>query len=207
MDMSNKSLALLLVAAIVISLGGTMISLSRLNEAGFTGYAAGGNVSLTVSSNASCVVSNNVSFGTGGQPPITINLSTEDDHSAYGFNNCESGDCTGINIENNGNVNLLVNFSSNFNATELLVQQSGLTQNDFMFKIKNGTNVPDRQGCIGAELTDWSNVNKTDIMTVCDNLTSGDTADTVTIEFNVTLEPDIVAGTKTAILTINCGQN
>ena len=61
MDMSNKSLALLLVAAIVISLGGTMISLNRINEMGITGMAAG-NVSVTISTNMSCDVDSNISF-------------------------------------------------------------------------------------------------------------------------------------------------
>src|SRR4030066_277530 len=67
MDLSNKSLALLLVAAIIISLGGTMISLNKLNEMGVTGLVPG-QVTLAITSNMSCNVDSNVSFGSGGQP-------------------------------------------------------------------------------------------------------------------------------------------
>ena len=42
MNLTNKNLALILVVAIVISLGGTIVSLDRLNKLnphGFTGFA------------------------------------------------------------------------------------------------------------------------------------------------------------------------
>ncbi|MBN1792648.1 hypothetical protein JW826_03105, partial [Candidatus Woesearchaeota archaeon] len=61
MDLSNKSLSLLLVAAIVISLAGTITTLNRING-GVTGLAAG-NVTLTIGSTEACEVETNVSFG------------------------------------------------------------------------------------------------------------------------------------------------
>jgi hypothetical protein len=206
MDMSNKSLALLLVAAIVISLGGTMISLNRLNEAGFTGLV-GGSVNLTISSNASCTVTNNVSFGTAGQPGSAVNLSTERDNTPNNFNNCLTGNCEGIEINNTGNVNLRVNFTSNVNATGLLVQQTGLDPTDFIYTVINGTDSGGEPGCI---LNSWNWTNVTNSATpsnICSNLTFDNNNDIVTMEFNVTIESDILAGTKQALLTINCGQN
>ncbi|MBN2459022.1 hypothetical protein JXB28_01955 [Candidatus Woesearchaeota archaeon] len=218
---SNKNLALLLIVAVVISLGGTLMSLNKIGQieelrklplpvrqTGMAAYV--GNVSLTITSNASCVVSNNVSFGTAGQPSDSVNISTNADNTGEGFSDCTLANCTGIEINNNGNVNLLVNFTSNVNATGLLVSQSDLTDNDFMYKVKNGTDAAARPGCIEYDLPEWSSINNSEsgeASYICGNLTSGDTADTVTMEFNVTLEPDVVAGTKTAILTINCIQN
>jgi hypothetical protein len=209
MDLSNKSMALLLVAAIVISLGGTMISLNRLNEAGVTGLV-GGSVNLTISSNASCTVSNNVSFGTAGQPGTAVNLSTERDNTGAGFSNCVTANCTGIEINNTGNVNLLVNFTSNVNATGLIVQQTGLDPTDFQYIVTNGTDSGGEPGCGGGSAQNWTWYNVSNSATpsnICSNLTFGDANDIVTMEFNVTLETDVISGTKTALLTINCGQN
>ena len=50
MDFTNKGLALIVVVAIVISLGGTIVSLNRLNKLnphGFTGLVTSGNATGT----------------------------------------------------------------------------------------------------------------------------------------------------------------
>ncbi len=51
-EISNKTLAMLLVAAIVVSLGGTLVSLNRLGEVGVSGYATqqSGLANLTIES-------------------------------------------------------------------------------------------------------------------------------------------------------------
>lgn len=222
---SNKNLALLLIVAVVLSLGGTLISLNKIGQlqelkklplpVKQTGLATyGGKVELQISSNASCTVSNNVSFGASGQPATTTTISTQKDNTAALFSNCLTANCTGIEINNTGNVNLLVNFTSNVNATGLIVQQSGLGPEDFQFKIKNGTDNAGADpglepGCINVALADWTNVPgpNGDATAICANLTSADANDIVTVEFNVTLESDVIAGTKQALLTVNCVQN
>jgi len=223
---SNKNLALLLIVAVVISLGGTLMSLNKVNQlqelkelpmpgkqTGMVAY--GGKVNLDISPSSGCVVTNNVSFGAAGQPTSAVNISTERNNGGEGFGDCTSGasGCSGIEINNTGSVNLLVNFSSDVNATGFLITQTGLGSEDFMVKSRNGTgtNPTERPGCINANVTSWSNVNRTTGGTpttnICTNLTSVNSNDMVSLEFNVTLEPDVTAGTKTALLTINCVQN
>ncbi|MBN2142835.1 hypothetical protein JW711_05905, partial [Candidatus Woesearchaeota archaeon] len=65
MDLSNKSLALLLVGAIIVSLGGTVIVLNDVGS-GATGFATdSGVVNLSIGDFAACEVQTNVSFGSG----------------------------------------------------------------------------------------------------------------------------------------------
>jgi hypothetical protein len=59
MDISNKTLAIFLVAAIFISLCGTLVSLNKLSSMGFTGYAINdtdlGYTNFSITSNVSLV--------------------------------------------------------------------------------------------------------------------------------------------------------
>ncbi|MBN1175310.1 hypothetical protein JXA48_01565, partial [Candidatus Woesearchaeota archaeon] len=67
MDISNKTLGLLLVAAIVVSVGGTFFSLDKLNGFSSTGFAANeaGSVNLTINSTMSIKMNDSgIDFGT-----------------------------------------------------------------------------------------------------------------------------------------------
>ena len=68
MEISNKTLALLLVAAIVVSIGGTLISLNNVNQ-GITGHVTS-NATGTTSVNVGAVTTlrfdiSSVDFGAG----------------------------------------------------------------------------------------------------------------------------------------------
>jgi len=206
MELSNKSLALLLVAAIVISLGGTLISLNKLSQQGLTGLAAG-TVVLNVSENMSCTISSNVSFGTSaGQILTIVNLSTNGSNS-NGFNDCTSNDaCRGMMINNTGNVNVNVTFKSDVNGTTLL-GGPGASPASFNYSVANGSNngalLP---GCNSGLKTAWGYVNET-ITTICTNLTATSTNKVMTIEYNATIDANTPTGLKTATITITCAQN
>ena len=207
MDLSNKSLALLLVAAIIISLGGTMISLNKLNEMGVTGLVPG-QVTLAITSNMSCNVDSNVSFGSGGQPASSITLSTTKSNVAYNFTDCTSGNaCKGIQINNTGNVNIKVNFSSNVDGASLL--GGSHIAGDFNYTAINGTaeTVPTESGCVGTgtNMGTWAAVPTTNT-SICTNISYTDATDMVSLEFNVTINQNTPPGTKTATIVINCAQ-
>jgi hypothetical protein len=205
MELSNKSLALLLVAAIVISLGGTLISLNRLSQQGLTGLAAG-TVVLNVSENMSCTISSNVSFGTSvGAIETTVNLSTNLTNT-NGFNNCATDPtCMGMMINNTGNINVNVTFNSDKNATTLLAGP-GASNDDFQYSVVNGSNTGLLPGCIAGLKTAWGYANET-ITTICTNLTALSTNNVMTIEYNVTIDGNTPATYKTATITITCARN
>lgn len=139
MDISNKSLSLILVAAIVVSLGGTVVSMNRLNSlSGVTGYAtatdtATGETNLTIQSDVSITIThpssgNRVDFG-GGYV----------DGSAGGFQWCTI-DTNGTNATDTGG-NYCIGFN---NVTTLYAgdtDQATHTDDEVgAFKIRNDGN-------------------------------------------------------------------
>ena len=212
MDLSNKSLALLLVAAIVISFAGTLISLDRLDK-GVTGLATSGTgiVNFTVTEYAACAVDTNVSFGASGAPSAESTISTDTTNVQNGltFNDCSTGlTCSGLTINNTGNTNLSIQYNSSVNATGFIGSQTGLDYTDFLYYTRNGTYTGAATGCaiIGNQT---GNVTNEGWINLCNRLNpaafnSGATAQTM--EFNITLEPDVTQGEKTSTITFNCGQ-
>ena len=223
---SNRNLAFLIIAAVVISLGGTLISLDRLDklpipgtgqQKGFTGLATG-QLNLSISSNAACHIDTNVSFGTSGQPAATYSLTTEKNNSAGGlttFEDCTeqagADNCKGLQINNTGNVNINVSFASDSNASTLLVSQLNLDATDFRYFVVNGSNIGNASnGCLN--LTNLTaqierlplNVVQAANQMICANLSYTDGTDVMHMEFNITIEPDIYPSTKTAVITITC---
>ena len=204
---SNRNLALLLVITIVISLGGTIISLNKLNQFGATGLATG-YVNLTLSNSTACNVDTNVTFGTG-MPTAPLTLSTAGDFgaAAKGFNNCSTpgGACNvGMQINNTGSTILWVNFSSNKNASLLLGDMSA--NESFVYGIRNGTyNATANVGC-SLGLGTSGNIKYNANVTVCQNLGYINGADIVSIGFNVTINESTPKDSKQADIVVSCSQ-
>ena len=219
---TNKTLALFIIVTVIVSLGGTLLSLNKLQEISqvkylpikqVTGNAnAQGQVQLAISSNISCNVDSNVSFGSSGLLGSVITISTMKDNTAISnFSNCVPGPsaCAGIQINNTGNVNINVSFYSSQNGTGFL--GAGALETDFNYTVFNGTTNSTAQepGCLGF-LGGWNVVpgpNAANTTLICYNLTYNDSADDITMEFNVTLGPSTPAGAKQAIMYITCAQN
>ena len=213
---SNKTLALFIIVTVIISLGGTLLSLNMLQDLSqsrqfipskqVTGLASG-TVELNISTNMSCVIASNVSFGAStGQILTTVNLSTNLANT-NGFNNCASDPtCMGMMINNTGNVNVNVTFKSDVNGTTLL-GGPGASPASFNYSVANGSNngalLP---GCNSGLKTAWGYVNET-ITTICTNLTATSTNKVMTIEYNATIDANTPTGLKTATITITCAQN
>lgn len=140
-EISNRTLVALLVATVVVSLGGTFIALGSVNNklsslglGTITGFALIPNATATVTVQSLSSIKfsqGSVAFGTGG-----VNTSG-------GFNNCTlstldgttglNSGCTdfsqvnnGFTIENDGNSNLSVELRSNVSATDFIGLGSAL---------------------------------------------------------------------------------
>ena len=225
---TNKTLALFIIVTVIVSLGGTLLSLNKLQEISqvkylpikqVTGNAnAQGQVQLAISSNISCNVDSNVSFGSSGLLGSVITISTMKDNTAISnFSNCQPGisPCAGIQINNTGNVNINVSFYSSANGTTLL--GLGTVEGDFNYTVLNGTlagpaTEPGCRGDIGypgGGGSIWYNVPQGvgNTTRICQNLTYNDSADAITMEFNVSITPTTTIGTKNATIYITCAQN
>jgi hypothetical protein len=132
MDLSNKSLAFILVVAIVISLGGTIISLDKINtlngRAGLTGFAtsnASGTTNFSLLSNVIIQFTvANVDFGAG-----YVNTSAANQYCEIAtngtFNTSPNNFCLGslhannspLVVANVGNINVSLDLNASANAS------------------------------------------------------------------------------------------
>ena len=133
-EISNRMVAILFAAAIIISLGGTILNIRRIDALselpvresviGFASSSGLGNVTLDITSVTSITLPiANISFGSGyANGSGFCNLSTVNASNQTYFN------CSGfynetipspITIENNGNKNVTVDFNLSTNATNL----------------------------------------------------------------------------------------
>jgi len=204
MDLSNKSLALLLVSAIVISLGGTIISLNKLNPEA-TGFAVSplGNVSLIIGDLVDCRVDLNVTFGTASNVVTAVNITTNTTNS-YGTTDCSAAVSCGMLINNTGNKDLAVNFTSNVNATTM-IGGPNVNNAHFQYATFNGTNTGTEYGCTSGLNYTWRYVNESNAI-ICLNFSYLDTQDMMHIEYNLTIDQNTPPGAKSARITITCEQ-
>lgn len=148
-EVSNKTLAALLVVAIVISLGGSLMALNKL-EAGPTARAATtqGTASLNVQAQAIVnVTTTSVDFGN-----VTVasgDLSCTLDSSTGGVGTCDPSSTTGTSanggfvFENIGNVNINVSVTAGKSAATFIggTQDGGPAYN-WKCATKLGTGTP-----------------------------------------------------------------
>jgi hypothetical protein len=186
MSVSNKTLAIMLLAAIVVSLGGTFISLNRLGGMSPTGYsiAPEGIVNLTINSSLSITTDdiNLIDFGTcdlqdGGIGYILRSNASEGGH---GNSNCSipSPSPGYIVIRNNGN--LLANVSIQSSAVGRAEQAGGTflpggsDNSSLRFKIVDAGHSGNSGGCGTAFYTasyqEFENVGPGQTYDVCENL-------------------------------------
>jgi hypothetical protein len=124
MEISNKTLAWLVVATIIASMAGTIISLNKINNS-LTGYATSnttGNVTVTIASTTSLTFAiGSLALGSGAIDGAYNNCTMYVNSTTLNATNKNAG-CIGFSnstwpliIENNGNtvLNITLNFSNN----------------------------------------------------------------------------------------------
>jgi len=209
-QISNRTLAVLLVGAIAVSLFGTFISLEKLNSmggfGGITGMATNGTgyVQLDVTGLSSfTVVATTVNFGTIVPNASTFYITTNTDNveGGVGATDCTgvTSACSGIELMNDGNEVINVSFNTSSSATDLI----GGTAPFFAFHVRSGnrSGAVD-QGCNGSipfnsTGNSWHNITPDTDYRICNStstLKSGfgyvDSADSITLEFNLSIPAD-----------------
>jgi hypothetical protein len=211
MEISNKALAILLVLAIVVSIGGAVVNMAKLSEfsviiptiKGITGMGTTGtvNVSLQATTNLN-VTQTFVDFGVGY---VTTNMFGARVNSTGNRTNWTVvGTFTPLNLqlENIGNVNLSVSVSSDKSATTYL----GGTNPVFQFAAT--TKTPDVAACVSgynlqSTLTD---VTLTTTKNVCSNLGFVAESNELNVSIELIIPYDAPVGNKTVTLTFNSTQ-
>jgi len=214
-EISNKTLAFLLIGAIAVSLFGTFVSLHRLNQLqpglqGITGMATNGTgtVQLDVQGQASFMLNaGTVNFGEITPNSTGFWISTETNNSwanATGnTNTCvlTGGSCAGIEIENDGNEVINISFNTTTDAPGL-IGGSGITY--FAFRVVNGSRAGADDGCNGTiTYSAYQNITANTPYQLCTGAPGSGLgyiagADKITMEFNLSIPNDAVQGATSA---------
>ena len=204
MELTNQTLAIFLVTAIVVSVLGTIISSDELGVKLATGYVPYGNASahvqVTTTTSISFVVSS-LDWGTG-----SVN-STSSDQNCTLITNVTNNltDCNGFNtgvnpliLQNDGNTNVSVVLRSNATAQQFIGADAVAGGPQFMWNISNN----ETGSCVtpNASLATFTSVSTTDTQ-ICDVLDAIDTKDSMKINIKLNLPFTTPQGDKTAVLT------
>lgn len=195
-EVSNKSLATLLILTMVISLAGTLV---MINKAPFIVGAANtgtADVNLTVGSNVAITVSGNIDFGSGyANLGDTCTMESNGSYSAE----CQDGwalfSAQYITIKNDGNVNVSLDATADAAATSWLSSATATAQ---IRGDQNGNN-----GCDTGSLGAYGTLG-TGGHTICSDLFHDKTsnlADTVSAVVKVAVPADATIGSKGTTVT------
>ena len=221
MSVSNKTLSILLLAAIVVSLGGTFISLNRLGAitpTGYTPHVGEGTVNLTIEEVLSITTTDNdvIDFGfcelTPGEP-LTINSKGTGNAACDGF----TGAMTPIYVRNTGTVPANVVLSSDkvgsggTGTNSFLTNQSQPPTTDssisFLSESVGASGSPTYAGgCTGGLQGTYLEIeNSASTYPVCTNLKTHATENSVGVHFEIVIPENTVEG-DTVTLTFTASQ-
>ena len=206
MSVSNKTLSILLLAAIVVSLGGTFISLNRLSGITPTGYATDeGTVQLTIEEVVSITTEDNpnIDFGTCLlDTGVGLLIDSEGTGNAACDNLAPGGEDP-IFVRNDGTVPLVVNLETSDVGTAhtgdfLDNQSSGSEESWIAYRtLDMGNEDPNTGGCVGAlGATDYENITVTTPASnsICTELDSGVIANSVGVHFQIYIPANTIEG-------------
>jgi hypothetical protein len=213
-EISNRTLAILLIAAIVVSLGGTFFSLNRLalisQQPGTTGFVTNptGQARVNITSLASLRFSiGTVDFGTG-----YVNTTAGNQYCSMAAINQSTGyldgiaQCVGfikvnstLQIEDDGNTNLSLVITSDRTPATFI----GGSVPVFKYQVVN--NGTETGSCPVPSPALWNDLN-TNTSTICAAATNGlgylDTNDSLNINLNISIPYNSLTGQQTATLTV-----
>jgi len=217
MDISNKALSMFLLAAIVVSLGGTIVSLNKLGSISTTGYATTdtGTVQLTVAESVSITTNDadTVNFGTcTPYPAATTIINSENGSNTSG---ATAGICTmplgiqNISVRNDGTVNANVNISASDvgeNAGTGSFLAATPDASDIAYKATNASRQGTSSGgCSQATVSFGQYINFTTAGQsefLCGNLTWGtDTANSIVTDYEIVVPSNVPAQAASVTIT------
>ncbi|MBW3015447.1 hypothetical protein KY330_03430 [Candidatus Woesearchaeota archaeon] len=190
-DISNKTLALLLVVAIAVSLVG-IFTAQKGGVRYLTGAAHSGKSDVTFSTESvvSIVVTGDVDFGSGrvdtGQTAATLYSNGSTELGTWSFSEQP------INVKNDGTQNVTLQVKSNVTAGDFL---GGGTSPDFAFISFDG----DASGACVSAISSYTTLT-TSSQNVCTPLRNSDATNEANVTLKVVVPQDAPTGSKNAEL-------
>jgi len=198
-DISNRTVALLLVAAIVVSLGATVFTLSKLDRLTVTGRATDtGNVSLIVDTDESFILTYDVlDFGTGSVN-ATRGCNNATLFASIDYNDSQGRDCwnhrtaapaqptSGFQMYNDGNINLTITVTGP-NTSAFFDGWAGTPLN-LTWKARDN----ESGSCPNLLDETWGDFQKHS-QEVCGDLLYGDSTNSIGVDVMVVIDNDLPA--------------
>ncbi len=191
-DISNKTLAILVGIAIVVSVVGIM-SFGKPSVLYVTGRGTTGNVSVNLTSSVSVLVKYNINFGNGRVLGSNLSSTLESNNTA-----AKGGSWTYskqyIYIENDGTVNESLNVSEpTAVASWLGGTNPAIYTRGWQTEVGACTN--------NATLFAYHDISTTAQAVLCPNLQYGNSADTVNASIKLVVPSDASTGKRNVVLT------
>lgn len=209
MSVSNKTLAVMLLAAIVVSLGGTFISLNRLGTAGSpTGHAINpqGNVSLDINSSLSITTIDNheIDFGMCVLGPDSAGITINSNRTESTANCANGGTVNPIIVRNNGNINAIITVQSAKVGTSQggTFLNTGSTNSSLQYRVTNTSrHVTYEGGCIsGLGSSAYATFATAGAeYGICNNLQSHGVRNSVEVDFQIVIPTAAARGDNVTI--------
>jgi hypothetical protein len=200
MNISNRSLAILLLIAIMISSISMLNNMRVINITGFATMSGDAQVYIPAVQAIGFVMNTSISFGSGSIDRTIGNtcILTVDGSSSWKSNACKGFSSTApqpLIIENQGNTNLGIQVATDKSAQDFI----GGTNSKFEYIVTNN----EANSCASTpKPSSWTDVNTTSPgTTVCNNLGFTDSADSIKISIKVTIPTD-ASGSKGATFTV-----
>jgi hypothetical protein len=218
MDISNKALAIFLLAAVVVSMGGTIASLNQLQKVKSleqpeqpipTAFAtsANGNVSLNIQGSLSITTadSNTINFGSCSPLSGVAGIINSENASTTNTSQiCPSFVQNNISVRNDGNVNanVTVRPSAIGAAQAGSFLTSGTLASAIGYMTVQGGRGGYSNGCMGGFQALYVNFSSTvNNVTTCNNLTYGAVNNSVLLHTQVIIPNDAPLGQADVTLT------
>lgn len=199
-DISNKTLAILVGVAIVVSLVG-LLSVGKGGVVYISGRAGSGEgpVSLNLTSEVSIKVENAIDFGNGRVWANSTNATLDSDAGTVQWGTWAAGKKY-IKVENDGTVNISVNVTADQNAATFI----GGTNPSFKLKAVE----TETGACAGTLVTTYTDVpdGTEDPINICDLLMYGLGEDEFNVSVRLVVPSDAPAGQRNTTLTFSAVQ-
>jgi len=215
-EVSDRTLMVLILAAVFISLSGTFFSLTRLDgimAPGITGAAVNGLTNYSINSVTSIAVYGNINFGSGYANTSTAWLfGNSTDHLPK--NGSGTWDWTGsgllyIRVVNDGNSNVSLNVSANNSASTFIGGTNPFYNISITFEENGSTDLMrGGWGSCYANITsgdvqqkEWTTINNSRNVTLCTNLSYFNDYDEINVSIALGVPDDAVIEYKASLLT------
>jgi hypothetical protein len=210
LNMNNKTLAIILVVAVLVSITGTLVSLNKLQTVSLAGHVTSndtGTASVTISRSVILRFAiDTIEFGSGSvNATIPCNLTINNSATIT-----KAGGCNGFNatnapradtfiLENAGTVNLNVTLNISKNSTSFIggTYPAGPV---FRYAISNN----ESGSCVGggpAGVSGWTDVIENASITICNNLSWTPTNNTLRMGLFLSIPANSIEGSKSVVIT------